>query len=477
MASQPPNRRTGPERTAEAGDRGSLVTLHDWDLIRETPGGQQPILRGIDLTLRRGEWLALLGANGSGKTSLLRYLATTDALGAASSFFVTQDPDEQLVCTTVADELALGRPDCQVSATLGEFGLTELADLDPRLLSAGQKQRLQVAIALAADPDVLLCDEPTALQDAEQAAWLLAHLERWRRQTGGTVVTATQDRAELASADRAVILGGGRLLRSGPADQVAADPLAVALLGRSPGAEPTAVDETEPAERRTAAPAERPAQPVTESVARWDSLACRFAGTGGGFAAVELTLAAGDRVGITGPNGCGKSTLLAMAAGLRPPEQGRIFLGNQMVYRAGRPDLDHGLALLAPQFPEYAFTRSSVAAEVMLDPALAVHGTAGVLAAAGLAADLDDRNPHELSSGQRRRLALALVLLSGRPLLLLDEPTVALDRAGRRAVRQLIAATPATSAVVIASHDVALLRSCGCRVLRLTPDGLVPDRR
>jgi len=166
-----------------------------------------------------------------------------------------------------------------------------------------------------------------------------------------------------------------------------------------------------------------------------------------------------------------------MAAGLRPPEQGRIFLGNQMIYRAGRPDLDHGLALLAPQFPEYAFTRSSVAAEVMLDPALAVHGTAGVLAAAGLAADLDDRNPHELSSGQRRRLALALVLLSGRPLLLLDEPTVALDRAGRRAVRQLIAATPATSAVVIASHDVALLRSCGCRVLRLTPDGLVPDRR
>ena len=477
MASDSTNHGAGPVRTADGGDRGSLVTLRDWDLIRETVDGQQPILRGVDLTLWRGEWLALLGANGSGKTSLLRYLATTDALGAASSFFVTQDPDEQLVCATVADELALGRPDLPVPATLAEFGLTELADLDPRLLSAGQKQRLQVAIALAIDPDVLLCDEPTALQDAEQAVWLLAHLARWRRRTGGTVVTATQDRTELAAADRAVILGSGRLLRSGPADQVATDPLATELLGRMSSVEPALVGQAGLAERRTDRPVERRAQPATETVARWDSLACRFAGAGGGFAAVELTLAAGDRVGITGPNGCGKSTLLAMAAGLRPPEQGRIFLGNQLIYRTNRPDLDHGLALLAPQFPEYAFTQSSVAAEVTLDPALSAHGTVGVLAAAGLPPDLGHRNPHELSSGQRRRLALALVLLSGRPLLLLDEPTVALDRAGRRVVRQLIDAIPATSAVVIASHDGALLRSCGCRVLRLTPDGLVPEGR
>jgi energy-coupling factor transporter ATP-binding protein EcfA2 len=473
-----------PDREAFVDNR-VLLRLHDWDLARLTPRGETPVLRGVDLTIRRGEWLALLGANGSGKTSLLRYLATAEPLASVSAF-VAQDPDEQLLCATVAEELALGRPELAVVALLAEYGLTAQADLDPRLLSAGQKQRLQVAIALAAEPEVLLCDEPTSLQDAAQAAWLLAHLDLWRRRTGGTVIAATQDRTELAPADRAAILGDGRLLREGPVALVAADPLAAALLGDGCRAVPpgtAAVDPVVPADPPgPAVPARRTEEatslrPSAGPIARWDRLGCRFAAAGDGFAGVNLVIAAGDRIGITGPNGCGKSTLLAAAVGIRPPDTGRVLLGNQLIYRRGGPDLDHGMALLAPQFPEYAFTQASVAAEVAVDPILARRGVAAVLEAAGLPSIVAATDPHALSSGQKRRLALALVLLARRPLLLLDEPTVALDRAGRRAVRRLIAAVPSDSAIVIASHDAALLRACGCRVLLLTPDGLQPADR
>jgi energy-coupling factor transporter ATP-binding protein EcfA2 len=135
-------------------------------------------------------------------------------------------------------------------------------------------------------------------------------------------------------------------------------------------------------------------------------------------------------------------------------------------------DLDHGLALLAPQFPEYFFSRLTVAAEIALDSALDGLGTAGVLAAAGLPAGFAGRNPQELSSGERRRLAVAMVVLAGRPLLLLDEPTAGLDAHGRRRILQLLAEVSPATALVIASHDKAFLKDCGCQICTLGARGL-----
>jgi ATPase subunit of ABC transporter with duplicated ATPase domains len=88
--------------------------------------------------------------------------------------------------------------------------------------------------------------------------------------------------------------------------------------------------------------------------------------------------------------------------------------------------------------------------------------------------NLAGRNPHDLSSGQRRRLALGLVLFSGRPVLLLDEPTAALDRAGKSLVLDLLDRAPAGTALVIASHDREFLAAAGCRIQELGPEGLLP---
>jgi len=439
-----------------------LLALHGWSLTRETAAGPVTLLRDLDLTLRRGEWVALAGANGSGKTSLLRWLAGEGSPLRARCGLVFQDPGEPLVGATVADELVLGRPGLDPAPLLREFGLDGAAGLDPRVLSAGEQQRLGLAVAEAGGPELLLCDEPAALQDEAHARWLWERLRAWRARTGGAGMYATQRRAEALLADRLVVLEGGRIVADGaPASLVDRAPARDLLAPPFPDPEATGVSPRGRAGAETV-------------VAVWENVSCRWPQGARGFAGVTLRLCAGDRIGIAGASGAGKSTLLACAAGLRAPDAGCCRLAGRALCVRGAPDLGHGLALLAPQFPEHLFTRTSVAAEIALDPALAASGVDGVLAAAGLAPALAGRNPHDLSSGERRRLAVALVGLSGRPLLLFDEPTTGLDRGGARGVAHLLRAAPADAAVVVASHDAAFLAACGCRTFELGPDGLQP---
>jgi len=457
-------RPTSPEAAAEV-----LLEFRAWSLLRDGPAGSTTLLRDIDLVLRRGEWLGILGANGSGKTSLLRYLAGEDSPLGARSAMVFQDPDEGIVAGSVGEELTLGQPRTAKAAaqrwltrTLAAYNLAGYELLPPQLLSAGQKQRLAVAVALAGRPEVLFCDEPTSLQDREGADWLLHRLRSWWRETGGTVLYTTQRREEALLADRLLLLSEGRLVAEGLPPSVMAHPEAVRLLG-----EPTAASDL-PKPRLEA----RSDQGAL--VARWEGIGCRYPLTGTLFRGVDLAIPAGSRIGLTGPNGCGKSTLLAMAVGWRAPDVGRCVLLDRPLCPDGKPDLDHGAALLAPQFPEYLFTRSRVDAEIGLDPALARWGTDRLLQSVALPADHAGRNPHELSSGQKRRLALALVIRSGRPLLLLDEPTAGLDLPGRRQVLGLLSEVPEQTAVVVASHDVSFLKAWGGQINVLTADGLLP---
>jgi energy-coupling factor transporter ATP-binding protein EcfA2 len=421
-----------------------LLRLRGLDLARDGSDGPVPVISNLDLDLAAGERLALLGGNGAGKSSLLRHLAEPGVVPGVRVSYLSQDPDEQLVARTVAGEVTLGHPEQDPGPLLAEVGLAELADVEPRLLSAGQKQRLQLAVALAQSPDLLLLDEPGSLQDAAQVQWLIERLLAFP----GAVVWATQHRREAACCQRALYLDRGVISCQGPAADVA-DAAEVRWLWEEPA--PVAVR----------APADGAA-----TVAELRDVSCTF--HRGGLAGVSLGLAAGERVGIIGPNGCGKSTLLAILAGLRAPDGGEVHLAGRRLYRRARQDLDHGLVSLAPQFPEYFFVAGSVAAEARLagvDLALA-------LQIAGLPPQVAGRSPHDFSGGERRRLALALVVTAGRPLVLLDEPTAALDATGRRQVAALVNGLPATTTLVIASHDHAFLGACGCRILALGPLGL-----
>jgi len=421
-----------------------LLRLRGLNLARDGADGPRHVVRGLDLDLAPGERLALLGGNGAGKSSLLRHLAEPGVVPGVRASYLSQDPDEQLVARTVAGEVTLGRPDHDAMPLLAEVGLADLAEVEPRLLSAGQKQRLQLAVALAQSPDLLLLDEPGSLQDEAQSIWMTERL----RAFPGAVIWATQHRHEAACCHRALCLERGEVICQGPATAVAAHADVRWLW-----------DDPPPSTAR------RPARSGI-LIADLQDVSCAF--HRGGIAGVSLSIAAGDRIGIIGPNGCGKSTLLAILAGLRAPDAGRVHLGGRRLYRRGRHDLDHGQVALAPQFPEYFFVAGSLAGEarvagVDMDLALGVANLSGLPG---------DRSPHDCSGGERRRLALAFTIMAARPLVLLDEPTAALDSVGRRQVAAVVNSLPDTSALVIASHDRAFLRACGCRVHELGATGL-----
>ncbi len=216
-----------------------------------------PALQGLSLTIEQGQRVALLGANGSGKSTLLLLL---DALhfadrGTVSAFgevlsearlqddqtafafrrrvgLVFQNPDVQLFCPTVFDELAFGPLQLgwakdeileRVDATLAEFSIAHLKHRPPHRLSGGEKKRVALASVLILNPEVLLLDEPTAGLDPRSASELIDFLVKCQG-SGRTLITATHDLDIVEDiADRCLVLQSGRLAAAGAANEILDD--------------------------------------------------------------------------------------------------------------------------------------------------------------------------------------------------------------------------------------------------------------
>ncbi len=204
--------------------------------VRVDLGGRS-VLAGVSMSARRGEVIALLGRNGAGKTTLLRVLgrllsARSGTVGGSGSVaYVPQDPNALLFSPSVRAELnqtlhLLGRSDQgEVDHWLDALDLSDLADRHPRSLAGGERQRVAVAAVAVGGADVLLLDEPTRGMDAPSRAGLERALHA-HAAAGGAAVLATHD-VELAarSASRAIVLGDGDVVASGPARDVLAGSL------------------------------------------------------------------------------------------------------------------------------------------------------------------------------------------------------------------------------------------------------------
>jgi energy-coupling factor transport system ATP-binding protein len=201
--------------------------------------GGRAVLHGVDVDVREGEVVALLGRNGAGKTTLLRALAGLQGLRAgtvvratgAAVAYVPQDPGSMLFAPTVRREVAetlrlLAQPDDgRVDGWLARLGLTALSGRHPRSLSSGERQRVAIAAVAIGGAPVLLLDEPTRGIDAQSRDALAVAIGE-HASSGGAVVLATHD-IELAArvAHRVVVLGDGDVVAAGDARDVLAGSL------------------------------------------------------------------------------------------------------------------------------------------------------------------------------------------------------------------------------------------------------------
>jgi energy-coupling factor transport system ATP-binding protein len=390
-----------------------------------------PVLRGINLEVGRGEFVALLGRVGAGKTTLCMALnglvphatggvfrGDVTVLGqntkqravadlARGVALVFQDPETQLVQMRVEDEVAfgpenLGVPPAEIEErltwALAAVGLSDYRDRSPLLLSGGEKQRVAIAACLAMRPQVLVLDEPTASLDPAGKTAVFQVLAELRRRHEITIVMATQELERVARfADRVLVLHHGGIALEGPptdvltqvaklqewgigAPQVAE--LAVLLAQRTGrpyhfagGREAYQALRHEASQiglhrpRPTAAVGARrsSALAVGDALVTVEGLAHAYPDGLMALHEVSLTVRSGEFVALLGPNGSGKTTLAKHLNGLLKPTRGRVRVG-QRDTRTVRVAEMARLVGFAFQNPDHQIFAPTVEEEVAFGP-------------------------------------------------------------------------------------------------------------
>jgi len=228
------------------------------------PGGARA-LDGVNLAVGCGDFVAIVGQNGAGKTTLTRHFngllrpssGDIRVLGRSTQGvptielcrhvgYVFQNPDEQLFCTSVQEELRFGPTNIgadpgvtsqRVEEILGDIGLTKYREVWPKYLTKGERQRLALASVVAMDPDVLVVDEPTTGLDWVESLQILDYLERLRNEQKKTIIIITHDMNIVSLyAKRVVVMARGRVVGDGTAREVFSQPdlMQLACLRRPP---------------------------------------------------------------------------------------------------------------------------------------------------------------------------------------------------------------------------------------------------
>ncbi len=208
-----------------------------------------PVLKGVDLCVKKGEFLAILGHNGSGKSTLAKHLNAIFVPNSGSVVvegmdtsddsvlydirqkvgMVFQNPDNQLVATIVEEDVAFAPENLgiepaeirkRVDYALDAVNMTRFAQHAPHMLSGGQKQRIAIAGVLAMKPDILVMDEPTAMLDPVGRQEIMNTVKKLNQEENITVIMITHFMEEAALADRIVVMDHGKAVMEGTPREV-----------------------------------------------------------------------------------------------------------------------------------------------------------------------------------------------------------------------------------------------------------------
>ena len=472
------------------------------------PGAAQPVLHDVSFRMKAGDFLALIGATGSGKSTLMRLLKRelapigsmqgcvyyngvaqqelSERVSACEIGYVMQRPEQQIVTDKVWHELAfglenLGLPQSVIRRRVAEmasyFGISDWFERDVSELSGGQKQLLNLAAVMVMQPKILLLDEPTSQLDPIAAADFLNTVSKLNREMGvGVILIEHRLEAVLPVADRVLVLEDGTLQLDLPpaqaCERLRSHPV---LLDAMPGAVrlfhavngvgdcPITVREGRRFLREHFA---NDVRSLPEAIAsRSDETVLEFKNVYFRYGreypdvlkGLNLQVRKSEIFCFLGANGSGKSTLLKLCAGLCRPYSGSIRIFGKKIQQYRGQALYRNCVALLPQDPQTVFLKSSVRdelREVHADPSALPYSLEHLM----------DRHPYDLSGGEQQLVALAKVLASRPQILLLDEPTKGVDSHAQTAVLEVLQRLKAEGiTILLVTHDVEFAARCADR--------------
>ena len=499
-----------------------VLSLERLGVTFDTPQGAVAAACEVTLSVARGECLGVVGESGAGKSQLFLAVmgllaangraqgsarfggeellalapAALDRVRGAGIAMVFQDPMTSLTPhLTVGEQLTevlvrhkrLTRVQARTQALtlLEQVHVTDAARRlaqYPHELSGGMRQRVVIAIALSAEPQLLIADEPTTSLDVTIQAQILALLAELKRARGMAIVLITHDLAAVAGvADRVAVMRSGRLIEAGAVREVLKaprDPYTQALvrdaarLAGAGGRAPHALTRAHTAALSVTGVS------VQYGVGRgWRGPRAQLAA----LSDIGFELQAGESLGIVGESGAGKSTLARAVLQLLQPCAGRIVWMGRELQRLPPRELRalRGELQIIFQDPLGSLDPRMTVGEIVSEP-LRVHAPAiapraraaqcaAVLEHVGLSPGLAARYPHELSGGQCQRVGIARAMILKPRLLVCDEPVSALDLPTQQQIVALLAQLKRESGLCLlfVSHNLAVVRQLCERVLVL----------